>query len=135
MLFRSKDVEGIVAGDITLAAGSRIVALNTTGNGLTISADIGLGTNGLSFLAGTTGTFLGGDIAVSGNITGTGGITKTNATGTLTLSGTNGYGGSTSIAGGMVSLDSASGLGNGPLTFTAGNGVTAVAASARSHRR
>lgn len=115
------------SGNITLSSASRIAASNTAGNSLTISGNIALGANALSFLAGSTATFAGGDIVVTGDISGTGSINKSDATGTLTLSGNNSYSGATNITSGMVAIGSASafGSGAGTITFNGGNGLTA----------
>lgn len=121
-------------GDISLATGSRIVALNTTGNSLTISGNIGLGANALSFLSGTGGTFLGGDITVSGNISGTAGITKTNTTGTLTLLAANaGWSGNMTLQGGTLALGNNAALGTtGTLVLTNSATVRSTDATART---
>jgi autotransporter-associated beta strand protein len=55
----------------------------------------------------------------SGNISGGGSLVKS-AAGVLTLSGSNAYGGGTAVSGGTLQLASASALGTGRLTATAG---------------
>ncbi|MBM3890916.1 MAG: hypothetical protein FJ388_17535, partial [Verrucomicrobia bacterium] len=84
------------AGPITLAGAARISA--NSNSTLFLSGAISNGTNMLTF-----GNF--GDIIVSSNILGTGGLTKERS-GTLTLRGyaTNAYGGTT-IEGGTLRLD------------------------------
>ncbi|MEY3895096.1 MAG: hypothetical protein RLZZ214_615, partial [Verrucomicrobiota bacterium] len=116
------------AGGITVASGSRIGAANTAGNSLTISGGISLGTNAVSFQAGTTGTYAGGDITVTtGAITGSGAVNKRNATGTLTLqTGNPAWTGTMNLEGGMLVIGSDSSLGTsaGSFTINAGTGVT-----------
>jgi fibronectin-binding autotransporter adhesin len=118
----------IYGGNITVATGSRIGTSNTAGNSLSVSGGISLGANALSFQAGSTAAFAGGDITViTGAITGSGTINKRNSTGTLTLQTANpAWTGIMNLEGGMLAIGNNSSLGTsaGSFTINAGNGVT-----------
>lgn len=61
----------------------------------------------------------GGNLTLSGPLSGSGGLLKS-GTNTLTLSGINSYAGATKVAAGMLAGSSAAALGGGPLDITSG---------------
>ncbi len=141
-------------GATTIASGT--LALSGAGS-LAQSSGVGLTAAGATFdisgaganqtiqsLSGVTGTTvnLGGrnltidgaaSTTFSGTIGGDGGLIKQGA-GTLTLAGTNTYGGSTSIAGGTLSISTDASLG-GPLSFLQLNGGTLQSTASLSSGR
>ncbi len=141
-------------GATTIASGT--LALSGAGS-LAQSSGVGLTAAGTTFdisgaganqtiqsLSGVTGTTvnLGGrnltidgaaSTTFSGAIGGDGGLIKQGA-GTLTLAGTNTYGGSTSIAGGTLSISTDASLG-GPLSFLQLNGGTLQSTASLSSSR
>jgi autotransporter-associated beta strand protein len=110
-----------LSGTVTLAANTRINADTTGSSGsLTIGGNISGGANVLYLGAqGTSGANTGGNITVSGAISGAG-ATDTSITsvfkdgaGTLTLSGANNYTGDTRIAAGNLTVSGSGTLGTG----------------------
>jgi autotransporter-associated beta strand protein len=136
------------AGTLTLSG------TNTYSGGTTLSAGTlavgsngALGTGTLTFAGGTTlqaaangvslanaMTLNGTDtvdtqsnaLALSGTLSGTGGLTKIGS-GTLTLAGSNLYGGGTALNAGTLAVGSNSALGTGDLTFASGTTLQAAA--------
>jgi autotransporter-associated beta strand protein len=97
-------------GDLTNAGNS---TLQSGGAGLNITNNIGIG-------SGVTATVdnNGNNLALSGVISGSGTVAKIGS-GTLTLSGANTYGGSTTVANGVLSIASDANLGTAPGSATA----------------
>jgi fibronectin-binding autotransporter adhesin len=120
-------------GNVSLASGARIAASNTSGNSLVINGNIALGSNSLSFLAGSSGAYAGGDISVTGTLSGSGGITKTNSTGLLTFSGNNTtYSGTVTNSGGMIAVGSDTALGTGALILNGNAGIQSANSATRT---
>lgn len=99
---RSNVGDNTWSGDVTLLTRSRFYANNTAGNKLTVSGSVNNGANPLLVV---TGGALGGDIVISGKISGAGGLFKNNTAGTLTLAGANTYTGSTLINAGTLLVE------------------------------
>jgi len=105
----------------TIATNGGALTVNTSGGG---GATIGnLSTNG-----GLVTLNLGGTSAVSGVISGSGGLTKT-GTGALTLSRANTYTGATTLTAGTLTLANNAALGTGTLSL---NGGTLAASGSRT---
>jgi|GEM_PF-1223577 len=90
---------GLGTGNLELAGGM----LLTTGSTVSLAGNVFLDTDGATFYTN------GGDLILSGVISGAGSLTKS-GTGTLTLSGTNTYAGATTISGGTLRISSAGNL-------------------------
>jgi autotransporter-associated beta strand protein len=88
-------------GGITLGGNSRIVAANSAGSSLTLGGNIALGTRTLGFTTGATGASIGGDIIVSGQLTGSGAITK-KGSGMLILNGAGSHTGALNVTAGTL---------------------------------
>lgn len=104
------------AGAFTLSGSSLSLAGNVT------NSSTNLQTIALNMVATATSTFTtsntSGNITVSGNISGSGGIIKAGSTGTLTLSGSNSFtGGLTLGSGGVLVVTNNNSLGAGAVTF------------------
>ena len=110
-----------LANNITLNGGSGIGsvgALSQEGAGAaTLSGTITL-TNGTNSSVG--GNTAGATVAVNGNITGGGGLSKIGPN-TFILAGNNDYSGGTTLAAGVLALNSATAIGSGNLTITGGS--------------
>lgn len=128
------------AGNITLASASRISADNTAGVSLTLG-NIALGANGINF---QTGGPVGGNIIVSGSLTGTGGLTKGGSgsgsslgTGLLTLLSANtGWTGNTTVNYGVIAVGNDAALGSGTIAFnpTTSGGTVGIQSADASTR-
>jgi autotransporter-associated beta strand protein len=126
--------DNTLTGTVTLAANTRINADTTGSSGsLTIGGNISGGANVLYLGAqGTSGANTGGNIIVSGAISGAG-ATDTSITsvfkdgaGTLTLSGANNYTGDTRIAAGNLTVSGSGTLGTGSDIFIGSGGSLSV---------
>ena len=94
---------------------------NAASGNLSLSGTI----NNAGFLLTVAGA---NNTAISGVISGSGGLTKTGA-GTLTLSGASTYSGGTTISGGTVAVGNNAALGTGTLKFQGGSGTLMSASS------
>ncbi|MFH1499805.1 MAG: autotransporter-associated beta strand repeat-containing protein [Verrucomicrobiota bacterium] len=110
-------------GDIALSGSAAMTVANRAGNLLTVSGDLDLGAHNLSL---TPGGSSGGDITISGNITGSGDITNTGR-GVLTLSGNNtGYSGVTTINRATLAIGHDQALGTGALNLSINDQLVTV---------
>ena len=124
-----------LTGTVTLVGNTRINADATGSSGsLTIGGDISGGANVLYLGAqGTSGANTGGNITVSGAISGAGATQDATVTtlykdgvGSLTLSGANNYTGDTRISAGNLTVSGSGNLGSGSDIFIASAGSLSV---------
>lgn len=110
-------------GDIALSANSSMTVANRAGNLLTVSGNLDLGTRNLSLTAGGAS---GGDITISGVVSGSGNITHTGR-GVLTLSGNNtAYSGMTTINRATLAIGHNQALGTGTLNLSVNDQLITV---------
>lgn len=110
---------------IDFAAGAS--SFNLAGNRITLDGDVtnnsgNLQTIGLDMILGVTRTVTtsSGDITISGDLSGAGGLTKGNSAGILTLSGSNSFNGQLWTQRGTLSLNTFTGNGTGAIRMGTG---------------
>ena len=108
-----------VSADANLGASSGVLAfsnngtLAVTGTGFTTSRNVTIGSTG-----GTIDVASGGTLTMTASLIGGGALIKSGA-GTLILTSSNVYGGGTTISGGVLQADAATGWGNGAIVDNA----------------